>query len=108
MPDAEIAGVAARLALDGASAQVLELFAGMGVPAALLKGPSLLGWLYETNVAPYTDVDVLIRPQDEAKADRALESLGFTRSIDDTTAPVWLREHGSEWLRAEDGVPVDM
>jgi hypothetical protein len=106
--DVQIAGVAARLALDAASAQVLELFAGMGLQAALLKGASLIGWLYETNAATYSDVDILIRPSDEARAAEALSSLGFDRVHDDTTMPVWLQEHGSDWHRLQDGAAVDL
>jgi hypothetical protein len=104
----QFAGIAARLAMDAASSQVMELFAKIGVQAALLKGASLIGWLYAENVAPYSDVDLLIRPSDEPKAAEALESLGFERTVDDTATPPAWQEHGSEWHRIEDGVPIDL
>jgi hypothetical protein len=108
MQGLQVAGVAAKLRLDAASAQVLEHFAGMGVQAALLKGASLIGWLYPANVATYTDVDILIRPADEERAIVALKSLGFEPVLDDRAMPEWMREHGSDWQRRVDGVALDL
>jgi hypothetical protein len=105
---AAIAGVAHRLRLDAASAEVLELYAGMGVQAALLKGASLVGWLYPNNAAYYTDIDILVCPEDEPSAISGLEQLGFEPVLDDRAMPDWWQEHGSDWFRAQDGVSVDL
>lgn len=106
--DAQIAGVAAKLRLDAASAQVLQHFAEMGVRAVLLKGASLIGWIYPANMAGYTDVDLLVRPADEQRAATALSSLGFEPALDDSAMPDWWREHGTEWQRQHDGVAIDL
>jgi Uncharacterised nucleotidyltransferase len=105
---ARVAGVAARMRLDAATNQVLEVFAGLGVRATLLKGVSLVGWLYPADSAHYSDADVLIHPADEERAMEGLRTIGFTQDMDDRGMPEWWREHASEWHRATDGVAVDL
>jgi len=80
----------------------------MGVQAVLLKGASLVGWLYPEDSAHYSDADILVRPQDEQRAAEALGTLGFERALDDSSMPDWWREHGSDWRRAQDAVAVDL
>jgi hypothetical protein len=108
MQGARVASAASRLRLDAATSQVLELFAALGVQAALLKGASLVGWIYPGDSAHYTDADILIRPGDEEVASEGLRSIGFEPDMDDRAMPEWWREHGSEWSRAQDGVSVDL
>jgi hypothetical protein len=100
---------AQRLRLDAATAEVLRAFAAAGVDARLLKGRTFLAWLYEDGGRrPYLDVDLLVRPGDEAAADEVLGRLGFVRRWDQSQLPGWWQEHGSEWLRATDAVLVDL
>src|SRR3954447_26541164 len=106
--DARVAGLATKLRIDAATAQVLELFATLGVQAALLKGASLIGWLYPEDSAHYTDADILVRPGDEERASEALRQIGFERALDDSAMPEWWREHATEWHRGQDAVAVDL
>jgi hypothetical protein len=106
--EARVAGVATKLRIDAATAQVLELFAAMGVQAILVKGASLVGWLYPEDSAHYSDADILVRPSDEERAFEALVQLGFERALDDSSMPPWWREHASDWRRAQDAVAVDL
>jgi hypothetical protein len=106
--DHQIAGTAARLRIDAATAEVLSAFAASEVRAALLKGASLVGWLYPEGSAHYTDCDILVRPGDEQRASNTLAQLGFKRVLDDTAMPAWWREHATDWQRAQDAVTVDL
>jgi hypothetical protein len=104
-----VEAAAERLRIDAATAEVLAAFAGAGVEALVLKGPSLMGWLYTTEDAiSYVDSDLLLRPGDEQAASAALTALGFELEHDDSTLPEWWLEHGVAWLRKRDGVRIDL
>jgi hypothetical protein len=103
------ADIAQRLRIDAATVEVLRAFAAGNVEARLLKGASLVQWLYpDGRRLPYLDSDLLVRPGDEATAEAALEQLGFVRRWDESGMPEWWREHGSDWRRESDGVLVDL
>jgi len=49
-----------------------------GVPLMVLKGSAMLDMgLYAPGVRPQSDIDLLCRPEDEARAVRVIESLGY-------------------------------
>lgn len=57
-------------------------FEEAGLPLHLLKGPDLSEFLYaDLGARQVADVDVLIRPQDLAAADRILSGAGFARVV---------------------------
>jgi hypothetical protein len=103
------AAAAQRLRIDAATAEVLHGFDRAGVESLLVKGPSHALWLYrEGERRSYVDADLMVRPGQEPAAEEVLESLGFERTRDEFTMPDLWREHGSEWLRAVDGVWIDL
>jgi hypothetical protein len=104
-----LVAAAERLRIDAATAEVVRAFAEAGVDSLLLKGPSITAWLYPPGEGrSYLDSDVLVRPGHENEAERVLEALGFARRWDQSQLPDWWQEHGSDWLRAADGVRVDL
>jgi hypothetical protein len=106
-PSAEIAG--ANLRVDGATAEVLRAFSLVGVQSILLKGPSVVRWLYDAkDPRSYIDSDLLVRPADVATARHALAHLGFQPNLDERKMPAWWREHAVGWLRRQDGAIVDL
>lgn len=48
-----------------------------GIPAILLKGPTIAHWLYEDEVRYATDVDLLVPPAHFGRAQAALAELGY-------------------------------
>jgi hypothetical protein len=105
---ARVAGVATKLRLDAATSQVLELFAGLGVRSVLLKGASLVGWIYPADSAHYSDADILVHLDDVSQAENGLRSIGFVQEMDEAPMPDWWLEHAAEWHREQDAVAVDL
>jgi hypothetical protein len=101
--------VAGNLRVDWATAEVLRAFEASGVKTLLLKGPSVVQWLYEAHdPRSYIDCDLLVRPGDLGVAEHALESRGFSPNLYEREMPTWWREHAVGWLRAADGAIVDL
>jgi hypothetical protein len=106
---AKLAATASNLRVDAATAEILRDFDAAGVKSVLLKGASLIGWLYPKAEAwSYLDCDLLVRPADLHDAERTLTELGFTKHLDEREMPAWWREHASDWLRRVDGVIIDL
>lgn len=92
---------ARRLALEAATAQVIDALDARGVRAILLKGPALARWLYgEPDERPYSDVDLLVAPEQFTMAEAVLADLGFSYQLGGaraheqvTHAHHWVREH---------------
>jgi hypothetical protein len=100
---------AQRLRIDYATAEVLRAFDDAGIPSILLKGPSLVRWLYDPGESrTYVDGDLLVPPESYEAAGRLLASLGFEAELDDAAMPEWWREHGVSWYRATDRASVDL
>jgi hypothetical protein len=104
----KVSQAAAKLRLDAATAEVLQAFLEGGVEAAILKGPSLAGWLYPADWQHYSDADILIRPTDEGRAAAVLAELGFELGLEDHAMPAWWREHGTDWVRPADAAAIDL
>ena len=101
--------VAGNMRVDWATAEVLRAFEASGVKTLLLKGPSVVRWLYEAHdPRSYIDCDLLVRPGDLGVAEHALESRGFSPNLYEREMPTWWREHAVGWLRAGDGAIVDL
>ena len=73
-----IDGVARTLLLDAAAAESIEMLRAEGIRAILLKGPVTAQWLYAGH-APrnYSDVDLLVAPEDFPRALRLFEDTGY-------------------------------
>lgn len=111
MPDAQWSArrlaAAQALAQDLVSAEVLGALDAAGVPAVLLKGPALAGWLYaDGGERRYGDSDVLVPLGRREDAAAVLQSLGFTASL--SPADVTRELHAHPWRRARDGAVVDL
>jgi Uncharacterised nucleotidyltransferase len=105
----EVAAVANNLRLDNATAEVLNGFAARGVHALVLKGPSVVRWLYdEGERRPYVDCDLLVRPGDLEAAQAAMRALGFEPDLEEAEMPDWWRFHAVLWRREADGVMLDL
>jgi hypothetical protein len=104
-----LGAAAARLRIDGATAEVLRSLDGAGVQSILLKGASNRQWLGITaDNHGYGDCDLLLRPGDEAQATRILGALGFVPELDVQQMPLWWREHAVAWVRDEDRTAMDI
>jgi hypothetical protein len=100
---------ASNLRVDAATAEVLRAFEAAGVQSILLKGPSIVRWLYDKLEArAYGDCDLLVRSRDVAVARRVLEELSFHPTVREEDMPNWWREHAVEWVRTGDGASVDL
>lgn len=111
--DAERLNVAAaaaqRLKIDYVTAEVHRAFADAGIATILLKGPSIVRWLYEPGDArSYADSDLLVAPHQFALAGELLTTLGFEPEFVEESLPDWWREHGVGWSRAADQTEVDL
>lgn len=93
-----------RLAIDRATAEVVAALGAAGITAHLLKGPTLDGLLYDAGEERhYTDVDVLVPPDDELAASALLAGLGFTPRFHR-----WETDHAWAHHRDDDAVWVDL
>jgi hypothetical protein len=69
----------------------------VGIRSILLKGPAVASWLYDQPwERGYSDVDLLVAPEDHGRAEEVLEALGYH---------VWTVEreslhHASTWTRS--------
>jgi hypothetical protein len=101
--------VASNLRVDGATAEVLRAFGAAGIQSILLKGPSVVRWLYgPDDPRPYIDSDLLVRPADVAMAEQVLADLGFEPEVDEREMAILRIYHAVHWQRRQDGVIVDL
>lgn len=109
----EIAAHTFRLDIKGA--EVRSALRDVGVATVLLKGRAFAHLLYRaTDPRDYSDVDLLVRHEDEARAQQVLAALGF--SPDYGSAPIELPKrslgegsmYGGAWYRERDGVTIDL
>lgn len=99
---------ARNLKVDLMTAEVLRAFETARVPSLLLKGPSIVRWLYPGHVRHYGDADLLVPPTARGDAERALESLGFAPILEQRKMPSWWQEHAVEWRRGKELPAVDL
>lgn len=87
-PDSRVpmADVARTLLMEKAAGEAWTALADHGIPAILLKGPAIAGWLYGNEVRVSRDVDLLVSPADFGPAQRALGTLGYSVPFADAAA----------------------
>jgi hypothetical protein len=108
-PTPEVRAAAQRLRIDYTTAEVLRAFDAAAVKSILLKGASIVRWLYDdAPTRAYIDCDLLVRPADAEAGTHVLTGLGFVPEIEEAEMPEWWREHGVQWTRAADGAAVDL
>jgi hypothetical protein len=94
---------AMSLLLDACAAEVVGAFERAGIESMLLRGPALAAWLYQQHEPrPYTDVDLLVSPDQILGAEAVLQESGFTL----LPLPP-LDQHARTWVRAG-GASVDL
>src|SRR5215210_6381622 len=95
------------LAIDRASAEAVVALRDAGVRSILLKGPSFDALLYDRDEPrPYSDIDLLVRGTDFARAAEVLVGLGYRERAD--REPSRVVEHARVWVRASDRRHVDL
>ena len=101
---------ARTLALDGFTGELATEFQRDGIRCILLKGPALARWLYDDDelLRGYVDIDLLISPADLGAATTLLADAGFELSLREVALPDGRRPHAGTWVRAADGVNVDL
>jgi len=106
--DPELLAVAARLRADRWTAEVVATLHAAGVEPVLLKGPVVRRWLYadDPQARTYHDVDLLVAPHDQARAEAVLDRLGFVPRS--PSLPGEWTSHADPWIRARDGAEIDL
>ena len=73
----------------------------------VLKGPVLARWLYPGEVRPYVDCDLMVAPENRARAVSVLERLGFMEHLPWMPVPLSLDPGGTAFNRPGEGM-VDL
>src|SRR5580692_7743029 len=63
--------------VDALTVEVAGAFGREGIETLVLKGPVLAKWLYPGEVRSYVDSDLMVAPENRARAVGVLERLGF-------------------------------
>ena len=83
------------------SRSITGAFADAGIPVAIVKGPVFAERLYKISAdRPFTDIDLLTAPENLARANAALPSLGFVA----LTRQVWDKSDSNQeykWGRSD-------
>ena len=114
-----LASAARTLLLDAVAVDCISALRGDGIRAILLKGPVTAAWLYSDHaLRDYTDIDLLVSPDEFERAARTLERLGYRDTLTDrrpNEAPPHAREFrlersslASGATRLPSGVWVDL
>jgi hypothetical protein len=98
---------ARNFAVDVLTAEVASAFTGEGIGTVVLKGPVLARWLYPGEVRPYVDCDLMVAPDDRARAVGVLERLGFMEHLPWMPTPLSLDPGGTAFNRPGGGM-VDL
>jgi hypothetical protein len=104
-PDRELLRAEAlRLVHDTCAAEVVASLRAAGVRSVLLKGTSVIPWIYGVGSTRYSrDVDILVAPRDADLAASVLIAHGF-----ETQDPDRHDRHATEWLRRSPVAAVDL
>jgi len=97
---------ACNFAIDALTAEVASAFTGEGIGTVVLKGPVLARWLYPGEVRPYGDSDLMVAPDDRARAVSVLKRLGFVEHCPWMPTPLSLDPGRTTFSRG--GVMVDL
>ena len=93
--------------VDALTAEVAGAFGREGIETLVLKGPVLAKWLYPGEVRPYVDSDLMVAPENRARAVGVLERLGFAEYLPWMPTPLSLDPGGTAFNRRGGGM-VDL
>jgi Uncharacterised nucleotidyltransferase len=99
--------LARNFAVDALTAEVAGAFGHEGIEALVLKGPVLAKWLYPGEVRTYIDSDLMVAPENRARAVGVLERLGFVEYLPWMPLPLSLDAGGTAFRRRGGGM-VDL
>jgi hypothetical protein len=92
------------LALEALAVEVTTELERSGIASIVLKGPSIIRWLYPGATDRHSvDVDLLVAPADLERAEAALAVLGF-----EPLEPRREDKHARSWMRPGEPLPVDL
>jgi len=98
------------LELQRRTAPALSLLGSNGIDFLVLKGPVAAQFYNSPSQRPYSDIDILVRPEDYPRAISALRAQGYAPS--DKTRPPrdWFQTYCVEGmnLRSDDGGAIDV
>ena len=101
-PELIAAGVG--LALEALAVEVTTALGRSGIENIVLKGPSVIRWLYPADTDRYSvDVDLLVAPADLERAEATLAARGF-----EPFEPGREDKHARSWIRPGEPLPVDL
>jgi hypothetical protein len=92
--------------VDALTAEVAGAFGREGIETLVLKGPVLARWLYPGEVRPYVDSDLMVAPENRARAVGILERLGFVEYLPWMPSPLSLDPGGTAFNRRGDMVDL--
>jgi hypothetical protein len=98
--------VVGNLVIDRLTAKIAGAFAAEGIETLVLKGPVLAEWLYPGEVRPYGDSDLMVAPEDWARAVRLLERLGFLDYHGPMGHPRMESSAGTAFIRDDDNIDL--
>jgi hypothetical protein len=98
---------ARNFVIDVLTAEVASAFTGEGIDTIVLKGPVLARWLYLSEVRPYGDSDLMVAPENRARAVSVLKRLGFAEHCAWMPTPLSLDPGGTAFNRPDGGI-VDL
>jgi hypothetical protein len=96
-----------NLPIDAATLEVTHELASAGIGSVVLKGPALTDWYPEDSSRTYGDCDLWVPPSARREVETTLQGLGY-RPVKPWDMPEWWTEHATEWVRAADGVNIDL
>ncbi|HWF50474.1 MAG TPA: nucleotidyltransferase family protein [Solirubrobacteraceae bacterium] len=104
---AEVAA-AQRLRVDSWTAEVVRALRAHGVRPILLKGPSIVRWLYsdDPGARTYVDSDLIVSPADTTRAWAVVAELGFQQKEHPRLEAD--EQHARVFRRARDGARLDL
>ncbi|HEY7874623.1 MAG TPA: nucleotidyltransferase family protein, partial [Actinomycetota bacterium] len=106
-PTMAVAGI--NLRIDLVTNEVVGALREAGVDSILLKGPALARLLYRSSPErPYSDIDLLVSPDDWTRAGEVLTSLGFVGGDPAPGIPHDRAPYGRDWSRLADASNIDL
>jgi hypothetical protein len=98
------------LHLDLAADEAIRALRDAGVPAIVLKGPSIATWLYPEGTRRYNDIDLLVPVDGLPRTRAALAGLGYSGGYapleEAREAPGHIDHHAENWRRPGSGIDL--
>ena len=109
LADVLAASRARHLVMTSELARALRRFATDGIDVIALKGPVLAETVYpDPALRPFSDLDLLVRPEDRRRTDAALQALGYTPLADEHSWDFDIAFDGATVYESPGGVRIDL